>query len=533
MASPLPIANLSQVDLPQATKREPTTKTMRDVISLIDEEELRLPETETLAGPPNASIPAGENTAQPYSNFKNRKRIFALLFADLVAASLAGILASAVRFEFLRGSPADGLNYQLLSVVLGVGWVAFFWIYGLYEPRRTMNVVAEIKQLFHGIAAGSVMLLAADSFVGLDMAAGWVLGATVFAFVIIGTYRLVVRKIIHYLHRRGRDITRVIIVGTNDEAQTIARTVKREAWLGYEIIGFVSEDLDPRREGVEGCEIIGGLSELDDLILQHQANLVLVASSDFEMTTLNRLFWDLRRLDVDLQITSGAIDFMASRVVVQSVGGMPLLYVRRNGMERLQRGLNRLLDICGALFGLLVFAPVFAAIALWIKRDSKGGVLFTQTRTGRDGKPFKLYKFRTMVQDAEALRAELEHLSEGPGFLFKLKEDPRITRPGHFLRKYSLDELPQLINVLRGEMSLVGPRPALPAEVEQYDEWIKNRLLVRPGMTGLWQVSGRTSTEFSDYVRFDLFYIQNWSLSLDLWILWRTIRAVVVAEGAA
>ncbi|MDQ3957417.1 MAG: exopolysaccharide biosynthesis polyprenyl glycosylphosphotransferase, partial [Actinomycetota bacterium] len=208
------------------------------------------------------------------------------------------------------------------------------------------------------------------------------------------------------------------------------------------------------------------------------------------------------------------------------------LYVRKTGMDKIQRTMKRTLDVAGAAAGLALLSPFLAAIALWVRRDSPGGPFFGQIRVGRDGELFKCWKFRTMYEDAEARRAELEHLNQGPGLLFKLADDPRVTRAGKVLRRYSLDELPQLWNVLRGEMSLVGPRPAIPSEVEQYDEWIRNRLKVKPGMTGLWQVSGRTETSFSDYVRYDLFYIQNWSLSLDLWILWRTVRAVFTAEGA-
>jgi lipopolysaccharide/colanic/teichoic acid biosynthesis glycosyltransferase len=171
-------------------------------------------------------------------------------------------------------------------------------------------------------------------------------------------------------------------------------------------------------------------------------------------------------------------------------------------------------------------------MGLWIKMDSEGSMFFSQVRVGQDGKLFRLWKFRTMFRDAEKRRSELEPLSEGPGLLFKLRQDPRVTKVGRFLRRYSLDELPQLWNVLKGDMSLVGPRPALPSEVEQYDDWIVNRLRVKPGMTGLWQVSGRVESSFSDYVRFDLFYIQNWSLTLDLSILIRTLRAVISKEGA-
>ena len=279
--------------------------------------------------------------------------------------------------------------------------------------------------------------------------------------------------------------------------------------------------------------MIGSTRDLKELIDHFGANLVLVVSSAVDTGRLNRLLWELQSVDVDLQITSGTLDLMASRMTVQSVAGVPLLFVRRTGISRGQLLLKRTTDVVVSAVGLILLSPFLVAIALWIKKNSEGGAFFKQSRAGREGESFVCWKFRTMVHDAEARLVELEHLSEGPGLLFKLKDDPRVTKPGRFLRRYSLDELPQLWNVLRGEMSLVGPRPALVSEVEQYDDWVRNRLQVKPGMTGLWQVSGRTETSFADYVRYDLFYIQNWSLSLDVWILWRTFRAVFSAEGAS
>jgi exopolysaccharide biosynthesis polyprenyl glycosylphosphotransferase len=350
--------------------------------------------------------------------------------------------------------------------------------------------------------------------------------------LIVGGERLAVRKTLHFMRRRGGDTTKTIVVGANHEARTIARTLEREAWLGYHILGFVDDSARKGEELGNGHVVLGSTAELRDLIRQYRPTLILVAATALDATRLNRLFWELQDVDVDLQMTSGTIDLIASRMTVQSVAGVPLIYVRRTGMDRLQRTIKRLLDIVGSVLGLIVLSPFLLATILWIKKESRGGAFFKQVRIGRDGKPFLCWKFRTMVHDAESRRAELEHLSEGPGLLFKLKEDPRITKAGRALRRYSLDELPQLYNVLRGEMSLVGPRPALPNEVEQYDDWVRNRLRVKPGMTGLWQVSGRTETTFSDYVRYDLFYIQNWSLSLDVWILWRTFRAVVSGEGA-
>jgi exopolysaccharide biosynthesis polyprenyl glycosylphosphotransferase len=460
------------------------------------------------------------------------RRIALRVLADAFAVSAALFLATAIRFEMFEGAPAARYDYTTITLVATPVWIVLFWMYGLYEPRQVLGPVNEFKQVFHGVVAGTVAIFIADSVFTLNLARLWALLALVCGMVVVGGERLVVRKILHFLRRRGGDTTRTIVLGTNHEARTVARTLQREAWLGYKIVGFVDDAAPAGHELAEGQVVLGDTSELKALVRRHRARLVLVAATAFDATRLNRLFWELQDCDVDLQITSGTIDLMASRMIVQSVAGVPLLYVRKTGMDKIQRTLKRSLDVCGAVAGLVLLSPFLAAIALWVRRDSPGGPFFGQVRVGRDGELFKCWKFRTMYEDAEARRAELEHLNEGPGLLFKLADDPRVTKAGKVLRRYSLDELPQLWNVLRGEMSLVGPRPALPSEVEQYDDWIRNRLKVKPGMTGLWQVSGRTETSFSDYIRYDLFYIQNWSLSLDLWILWRTVRAVGSAEGA-
>ena len=463
---------------------------------------------------------------------QSAKRIALRVAADATAVSAALFIASTIRFEILTGAPARGVDYTLLTALLTPAWIALFWFYGLYEPRQVLSPVNEFKQVFNGVVAGTVLIFVADAIFDLELARGWALLALVCGLVVVGGERLVVRKTLHFLRRRGGYLTRAVVLGANHEARTVAQTLEREAWLGYRIVGFVDDSTPRDHEVVSGRRVIGTTSELKDVIDSHDVRLVLVAASAFDATKLNRIFWQLQDTDIDLQITSGTIDLLASRMIVQSVAGVPLFYVRRSGMDKLQKTMKRTMDIIGSALGLALLSPMWLAIALAIKKDSRGSVLFKQTRIGRDGRPFSCWKFRTMVQDAETKRTELEHLSEGPGLLFKLKEDPRVTRVGRALRRYSLDELPQLWNVLRGEMSLVGPRPALPTEVEQYDDWVRNRLKVKPGMTGLWQVSGRTETSFADYVRYDLFYIRNWSLSLDFWILWRTLRAVFTGEGA-
>ncbi|MDQ3958222.1 MAG: sugar transferase, partial [Actinomycetota bacterium] len=457
---------------------------------------------------------------------KSARRIALRVVADAMAVSAALFLASAIRFEVLQGAPAARFDYTLITIVATPVWIALFWLYGLYEPRQVLGPVNEFKQVFHGVVAGTVGIFIADSVLTLNLARLWALLALACGMVVVGGERLVVRKVLHFLRRRGGDTTRTIVLGANHEARTVARTLQREAWLGYKILGFVDDTAPAGHELADGHVVLGGTQDLRQLIHDQRAGLVLVAATAFDAGRLNRLFWELQDCDVDLQITSGTIDLMASRMIVQSVAGVPLIYVRKTGMDKIQRTIKRTLDVAGAVTGLVVLAPILGAIALWIRRDSPGGPFFGQVRVGRDGELFRCWKFRTMFEDAEARRAELEHLNEGPGLLFKLADDPRVTKAGKVLRRYSIDELPQLWNVARGEMSLVGPRPALPSEVEQYDDWVRNRLKVKPGMTGLWQVSGRTETSFADYIRYDLFYIQNWSLSLDLWILWRTFRAV-------
>lgn len=476
----------------------------------------------------------GERTAAPRVPLQRRgaKRIAYRVVADATAVSAALFVASIIRFEIMGETPAAQLDYALITAIAVPVAIALFWLYGLYEPRQVLGPVNEFKHVFHGVVAGVVLLFLSDSAFNLQLSRGWAFIALLSGLVVVGGERLLLRKALHFLRRRGGDLTRTIVLGTNHEALTMARTLEREKWLGYQIVGFVDDDGPTGDEIVAHHKVIGATSELRELIEERDVGLVLVAATAFEAGRLNRLFWELQNMDIDLQITSGTLDLMASRMVVQSVAGVPLLYVRRTGMDRIQRTLKRTLDIAGSGLGLLILSPVFAYVAIRIKRDSEGEVFFKQIRVGRDGRYFTCWKFRTMVKDAEQKRAELEHLSEGPGLLFKLKEDPRVTKVGAKLRRYSLDEVPQLWNVLKGDMSLVGPRPALPVEAEQYDDWVRNRLKVKPGITGLWQVSGRAETTFSDYVRYDLFYIQNWSLSFDLWILWRTVRAVFSAEGA-
>src|SRR5919106_6190076 len=289
-------------------------------------------------------------------NRQSARRIALRVLADAIAIMTALFLASTIRFEIFPGSPNVNLNYTVVTLVATPVWLLLFWAYRLYEPRQVLSPVNELKQVFHGVLGGIVVIFVVDSLFNLELARGWALIAMVSALILVAGERLFVRKMLHFMRRRGGDQTLTIVLGANHEARTIARTLQREKWLGYRIVGFVDDQI-PAGETVGGSHpVLGKTSEIKELIVEHRATLVMVAATAFDATHLNRLFWELQEVDVDLQITSGTNDLMASRMIVQSVAGVPLLYVRRTGMDKLQRTIKRTMDIVGSALGLLLLS---------------------------------------------------------------------------------------------------------------------------------------------------------------------------------
>jgi exopolysaccharide biosynthesis polyprenyl glycosylphosphotransferase len=283
----------------------------------------------------------------------------------------------------------------------------------------------------------------------------------------------------------------------------------------------------------EPVPVLGTLDSLPRILSDAEADSVAVtASSSMTGDALRRLGWELEGTGVDLVVAPALTDVAGPRISIRPVAGLPLLHVEEPEIAGFWPLLRTTTYWVLALLLVIVLSPVLVGIAVWITLDSRGPVLFRQTRAGTGGRPFTVYKFRTMVVDAEARLEELRALNESDGLLFKMRRDPRVTRSGRFLRKYSLDELPQLLNVLRGNMALVGPRPPLPSEVEAYGADVRRRLMVRPGITGLWQVSGRSDLTWEESVRLDLYYVENWSPALDISILWKTLFAVLRGGGA-
>jgi exopolysaccharide biosynthesis polyprenyl glycosylphosphotransferase len=277
----------------------------------------------------------------------------------------------------------------------------------------------------------------------------------------------------------------------------------------------------------------GGLADVMAAVRQSDADTVAVlACPEMNGVALRKLAWELEKTDTDLCLAPALLDVAGPRTSIRPTAGLPLLYVDHPDLTGARQVVKTLFDRLAAGSALIVLAPLFVAIALAIRAGDGGPVLFRQVRVGRDGRPFHVCKFRTMVTGAEAQKAALLARNEAAGMLFKIRDDPRITKAGSWLRRYSLDELPQLLNVLGGQMSLVGPRPALPEEASKYGDYVRRRLAVRPGITGLWQVSGRSDLPWDEAVRLDLRYVENWSFALDLQILWKTWSAVTHGDGA-
>jgi exopolysaccharide biosynthesis polyprenyl glycosylphosphotransferase len=341
------------------------------------------------------------------------------------------------------------------------------------------------------------------------------------------------RKLLHRLQVRGHNIRQVVVAGSAAAAQQLIARIQREPNSGIKIIGLFLPSWEMPRAVADGIPVLGNLDQVAQMVSELGCDAVAVTSDQTTRHSyLRKLAWSLEGAGVELMVDPGLEEVAGPRLQIRPLTGSPLVYVKEPRFTGWCRLVKRVADIVLASVGLIVTAPLMLVIAAVVKLQDRGPVIFRQTRVGRDGESFTLLKFRSMVQDAEARKADLLELSDSHGALFKLRNDPRITPFGRFLRAFSLDELPQLFNVLRGAMSLVGPRPHLAQELAQMPLEANRRLLVTPGVTGLWQVSGRSDLQEEDGLRLDLRYIDNWSLAYDLQILWKTASAVLARRGA-
>lgn len=451
----------------------------------------------------------------------------------ITASTLGGYFA---RFAESGGAVGQVPNYGIVGPALILSWMLSLRVLRCYDPQVLGYGAEEYRQVLQA----SFRLAAVIAIGGYVFDPGVSRLFLGFTFV-IGTplllaTRWLARRSLHRARARGLGWThRVLVVGDVAHVMELVGQLRREAWTGYRVVGACIPHVlvTPQPQRLGDIPVVGSFRRIVEAATAAEADTIAVtASAELTASRLRRLGWQLEGSGIDLVVAPALTDVAGPRIRMRPVAGLPLIHVEPPDLDGRAKVVKGLTDRFVALFGLLLGAPVFGLIALGIKLNSRGPVFFKQRRVGQDGEEFDVYKFRTMYTDAEQRLEELRHLNEGDGLLFKMRNDPRVTGVGRWLRRYSLDELPQLINVLIGDMSLVGPRPPLPSEVAQYDGDVARRLLVKPGITGLWQVSGRSDLSWEDGIRLDLYYVENWSFTSDFLIMWKTLGAVVRARGA-
>jgi exopolysaccharide biosynthesis polyprenyl glycosylphosphotransferase len=491
------------------------------------------------AEPPPGDEGAGLD-AVPERRDRRWQRVYARQLACLDAAAIisAVSIALVVRFgQEVDSSVASGIGrgvtYLTAAIALCVLWCASLAVQRSYDGKVVGGGAEEYRRVFRASAWLWASVAVAAYVTKTDFARGFVAIAFPLGTALIFLSRWWSRRWLARL-RSSKDTWshRVLIVGDAAHAGHLIAELRRSPGAGYAVVGLCMPGGLAQPE-VDGVPVVGSLTTVIEAIDTMRADTVAVtATPGITAPVLRRLAWELEQRDVDMVLAPALTDVAGPRIHIQPIAGLPLLHVAQPEFTGPRRIIKSTFDRGTAGLAVLLLSPLFVVIAVIVKITDRGAVLFRQTRVGRTGEEFCAYKFRSMVEDAEHRLTDLQRANQGAGLLFKLRDDPRVTRIGRVLRRYSLDELPQLFNVLKGDMSLVGPRPPLPSEVAQYPAEMRRRLLVKPGITGLWQVSGRSDLSWEESVRLDLYYVENWSLTSDLIILWRTVRAVIRGSGA-
>ncbi len=460
----------------------------------------------------------------------NKKAVFKAILAigDLALAILAFVVAYWLRFHlpFLPAPPPADLGlYLRFSLFIGfVGFVSLYstGLYRLDQPFFGVDdffAIIKASSLAHLIAAavgfairGRIPGDPVETYSRMVLAMSWLL-----AIVFLTVWRIVFDVVMIGFRKRGIGLTRVLIVGGDEFGRAFHELLSANPELGYRSAGFVEDD---------------HFDALDERLRRDPVDEVMMATRQADAETVMSVMSVCQSLAIRFSMVPTLFNVMTSRVQVREIAGVPIFALDERIFLRSSRLLKRAIDLTLGTVALVLASPVFGLAAALIRVESKGPTLIRQTRVGKGARPFTVYKFRSMRQDADALKDDLRHLNESQGPLFKIKNDPRITRVGRIIRKLSIDELPQLVNVLRGEMSLVGPRPPLPDEVDQYESWQRKRFEVLPGLTGLAQISGRSDLSFDETLRFDFYYIENWSPLVDIKIMLKSVPKVILGRGA-
>ncbi|OBJ54189.1 polyprenyl glycosylphosphotransferase [Mycobacterium sp. 1423905.2] len=463
-----------------------------------------------------------------------------LVLTDSVIVCVAVTLAQYVRFgDEPTTSGYPGPVMTLFSCLFALLWLSSI---AMFHTRSTRIIGTGIDE-YRRIASASFSTFGVIAMVTLlakiDLARGYLAVALPVGTCALLASRHLWRRQVWRMRAKGQYQTMVLAIGDRRGVSHLAQELIRNPKDGYVVVAVCIPGYGPPRGETltvagQNIPILGDESAAVAAIAGCGADTVAVTRTEhFGVQDIRELMWQLETMNVDLVVSPGVMDVAGARLTVRPIAGFPLLHVEKPQYEGTQRFQKRAFDFCFALAALIVTAPLLLAAAVWIKLTSKGPVFYRAERIGLDGEPFTMLKFRTMVVGADQQVERLLPLNQGAGgMLFKIHQDPRVTPVGRILRRFSIDELPQFINVLKRDMSVVGPRPPLRREVENYDGEVKRRLLVKPGITGLWQVSGRSDLSWEDSVRLDLSYVDNWSMAGDLVIIARTLKAVLASDGA-
>ncbi len=460
-----------------------------------------------------------------------------LVAADALAINLAWAAAWFLRYELNIGGAVAAhlpyLTYAPWGLALSLVILSAYQLEGLYARGRRQSLPETLYAVTAGTTVGmvlfTVLLYSVRPIAQSRLMLAYAAGSIVLAVGLVRWIDILLRQ---RRIRLGLGVQRVLVVGAGEVGRRVMRNIMARPELGYRVAGFLDDDPDKRAQPIGRFAPLGGSDALPAILRQRRIDQVIITLPWQARERIMDLVDDCEQAGAGVSVVPDLFQMSLNRVDMASLGGIPLIAVRAPIIRGWPYQIKRGLDIFLAGLLLLVFAPPMALIALAVRLESRGPVLFRQSRVGRDGRLFTCYKFRSMVDGADGARESLRERSDVDGPIFKMRRDPRVTRIGRIIRRFSLDELPQLFNVLRGDMSLVGPRPPMPNEVLAYADWHRRRLDVAPGLTGLWQVSGRSELTFDEMVMLDLFYAENWSLFLDLKILLRTVPTVLRGTGA-
>jgi exopolysaccharide biosynthesis polyprenyl glycosylphosphotransferase len=431
----------------------------------------------------------------------------------------------------LRFGSDVGLSYALFSVTFPVLWAIAMTLSGGYDDRFIGTGSDEFRKVLNAGVSLTAGLAIFSYVINSELSRIFLVTAMPGVTMLTLVARFLLRKWLHRMRDAGKYMLSVVAVGHESGVGDLVRELGRDRYHGMRVAAVCLARPGPRE--VAGVPVFGGLDDVASAVRRCGAAAVAVtACPEIDAAKLRGLAWELEKTGTDLCVAPSLLDVAGPRTTVRPTAGLTLLHVDHPQLSGARQAVKSLFDRIMAGLALVLLSPLFLMLAMVIRLQDKGPALFIQTRVGKDGQTFRLFKFRTMVVDAEQRLPELRASNDHDGVLFKMRRDPRITAIGSRLRKWSLDELPQLVNVLLGDMSLVGPRPALPAEADKYADHVRRRLVVKPGLTGLWQVNGRSDLSWEESVRLDLRYVENWSFALDVQILWKTISVILRGSGA-